>query len=189
MDKVSPTCNLRCWSPESRESPVDQPGSSEESARRRGARLPGLVETQGPSLWPEAQALPHALQAAMACPRAAGNGAATGRRHPGPCRRSPVPQGAEQEGSWWPHSQEPEIRSNSGPVGHSRAANGGGVFTERTRADGAGARALSRGQTRRGVGGGQVQAGKPAGGTAWPLQETEGYPGRRGPRAAERSEP
>ena len=85
MDKVSPECNLRCWSPESRESPVDQPETPEESARCGGDWAPGL------SPWPEAQALTHALQVAMAYPALLAMG-----RRPGPCRCSPVPQGAEQ---------------------------------------------------------------------------------------------
>lgn len=137
MDKVSPECNLRCWSPESRESPVDQPETPEESARCGGDWAPGL------SPWPEAQALTHALQVAMAYPAllAMGRRLGGGARGPADARLSPKEQ--SRECSWRPHSQEPEIRSNSGPEGHSGAADGGGVFTEQTRSDGARARALS----------------------------------------------
>lgn len=100
--------------------------------------------TLGPSPWLEVQALTRALQGAMACQRCCcWCWGCDWEAVPGPCRRSPVPRGAEQGGSWWPRSREPEIRSNPGLMGCSREADGGGMFTDRTHTDGARARALS----------------------------------------------
>ena len=113
--------------------------------KARGHRAPGLGGDARPVTVAQSAGSDMRPAGGHSLPGAAGDGAATGRWRPGPCRRLPVPQGAEQGDSWWPCSQEPEIRSNSGPVGHSGAADSGGMFTERTRADGARAHALSRG--------------------------------------------
>lgn len=72
--------------------------------------MPGLVETPGPSLWPEAQALPHALQAAMACPGllAMGLRLGGGTRGPADARLSPKEQSRRAPGGRTHRNQKSE---------------------------------------------------------------------------------
>lgn len=75
-----------------------------------GARLGGDA---GPSLWPEAQALPHALQAAMACPGLLAMGLRLGGGT-GALQTPPVPPRSRAGGLQVATHRKPEIRSNSG---------------------------------------------------------------------------
>ena len=67
------------------QSKTDNSGGMRKTQEWLGHQAP--AGTPGPSPWPEAQALTHALQVAMACRRWSCDWEAV----PGPSRRSPVP--------------------------------------------------------------------------------------------------